>query len=311
VFAFDEANTVQLVNAAGARLLARPLERLNGRSAAELGLAPFLEGEATGVRDAVFAGRAGRFGLRRGEFRQGGKPHRLLVLADLSRALRDEERMAWQRLVRVLGHEVNNSLAPIKSVAQSLQAKVRGDAETRSREGDDLERGLNLIAARSEALARLMGAYARLARLPAPKLAPLDVETWVRRVAGLETRLPVAVMMGPRTSIQADGDQLDQLLINLITNAVDAALQANGSFVEVTWSVENNHLDVAVRDDGPGLPTSGNLFVPFFTTKPSGSGIGLALSRQIAESHGGTLTLANRPDGQGCVATLRLPKSAS
>jgi len=304
VFAFDEGNRVQLVNPAGARLLGRPLERLHNRSASELGLAPFLEGESTGVRDAVFAGRTGRFGLRRGEFRQGGKPHRLLVLADLSRALRDEERQAWQRLVRVLGHEVNNSLAPIKSVAQSLQMRVKASGQTAD---EDVERGLDLIASRSEALARLMGAYARLARLPAPKRAPLHVETWVRRVAGLETRLPVAVMTGPNCTIQADGDQLDQLLINLVTNAVDAALQAHGSFVEVGWTQANNHLDVTVRDDGPGLPQSGNLFVPFFTTKPSGSGIGLALSRQIAESHGGSLTLANREDGQGCVATLRLP----
>lgn len=313
VFAFDDAGSVQLANAAGARLLARPLERLHGRTASELGLAPFLEGEPTGVRDAVFAGRAGRFGLRRGEFRQGGRPHRLLVLADLSRALRDEERMAWQRLVRVLGHEVNNSLAPIKSVAQSLQQRVREERVGRGErvEEDDVSRGLDLIASRSESLARLMGAYARLARLPAPRRAPLDVETWVRRVSGIETRLPVAVMTGPRTTILADGDQLDQLLINLVTNAVDASLQANGGFVEVGWKLENNHLDVMVRDDGPGLPQSGNLFVPFFTTKPSGSGIGLALSRQIAEAHGGTLTLTNRADGQGCVATLKLPTDES
>ncbi len=305
VFAFDESGTVQLANPAGARLLGRPLEQLRGRSALELGLAPFLAGAATGVREAVFAGRAGRYGLRRGEFRQGGRPHRLLVLADLSRALRDEERQAWQRLIRVLGHEVNNSLAPIKSVAQSLRSRLPAGAPAE----DDVARGLDLIAARAEALARLMGAYARLARLPTPRPAPLDVETWVRRVAGMETRLAVAVMAGPPAVIQADGDQLDQLLINLVSNAVDASREASGSSVEVAWSVEEDIVEVRVKDDGPGIAETANLFVPFFTTKPKGTGIGLALSRQIAESHGGTLTLVNRTDGPGCEAVLRLSVS--
>ncbi len=305
VFAFDEAGTVQLANPAGARLLGRPMEQLRGRSAAALGLAPFLAGEPAGVRDAVFAGRAGRYGLRRGEFRQDGRPHRLLVLADLSRALREEERQAWQRLIRVLGHEVNNSLAPIKSVAQSLRSRLAASPSAEA----DVARGLDLIAARAEALARLMGAYARLARLPAPRPEPLEVAAWVRRVAALETRLPVSVEPGPATMIAADGDQLDQLLINLVTNAADAVLASSGSRVEVGWRRAAGHVEVVVRDDGPGITESGNLFVPFFTTKPKGSGIGLALSRQIAESHGGTLVLANRPDGRGCEAVLRLPLS--
>lgn len=305
VFAFDADQRIRLANPAGARLLGRLPTELTGCTAAELGLVSFLEGDPSVVRDAVFAGRAGRFGLRRGEFRQGGRPHTLLVLADVSRALRDEERQAWQRLIRVLGHEINNSLAPIKSVAQSLQARL-------AREPDgpitgDLAGGLTLIGGRAESLSRFMNAYARLARLPRPTLAPLDVGTWIRRAAGLETRLRVAVTDGPALTIQADGDQLDQLLINLVTNAVDAALQGEGGAVAVGWSVTDGWLEVAVQDDGPGIPETGNLFVPFFTTKPNGSGIGLALSRQIAEGHGGTLTLANREGHRGCVARLRVP----
>ncbi len=303
VFAFDETETVRLVNRAGARLLAQPAERLIGRRAGELGLLPCLSGDTSAVRDLTFAGRAGRYGLRRSGFRQGGRPHTLLVMADVSRALRDEERQAWQRLIRVLGHEINNSLAPVKSVAQSLQsAAARGAARP-----EDLTTGLALIAGRAEALSRFMNAYARLARLPRPKPAPLDVETWVRRVAALEQRLAVEVESGPALTIEADGDQLDQLLINLVRNAADAALQAGGAHVAVAWRRENGALDVVVRDDGPGLPDSGNLFVPFFTTKPSGTGIGLALSRQIAEGHGGTVTLVNRDDTRGCEAHLRLP----
>jgi len=305
VFAFDKDGRVRLANAAAARLLGQRPDQLAGRTAAELGLAGFLEGEPTGVREAVFAGRAGRFGLRRGAFRQGGRPHTLLVLADVSRALREEERQAWQRLVRVLGHEINNSLAPIRSVTQSLRARLG------QREGDGLEQelrgGLDLIGARSEALARFMNAYARLARLPRPSLSSVDVASCVQRVAGLETRLPVRVSGGPPQSVQADADQLEQLLINLVRNAADAAIEAHGTEVEIGWRVDNGHLEVLVRDDGPGLPHTTNLFVPFFTTKPNGSGIGLALSRQIAEGHGGTLTLANREGTRGCQATLRLP----
>ena len=311
IFAFDEQERLRLANRAGERLLGQPLERLLGRTAEELALAPCLHGETTAVRDMVFGGRAGRYGMRRSAFRQGGRGHALLVLADVSRALREEERLAWQRLVRVLGHEVNNSLAPIKSVAQSLQRRLAGGTpDSAAPPADDLRDGLTLISGRAEALARFMGAYARLARLPRPTLKPLDVETWVRRVAALETRLAVGVRPGPALTISADGDQLDQLLINLITNAVDAVLQAEGGgTVVVCWDRSVGNLEVVVRDDGAGLPDSANLFVPFFTTKPSGSGIGLALSRQIAEGHGGTLALANRDDGRGCVAVLRLPLS--
>ncbi|MBI1722280.1 MAG: PAS domain-containing sensor histidine kinase [Gemmatimonadetes bacterium] len=313
VFAFDGDECLRLANRGGERLLALAAERLLGRTAEELGLASCLRGDTTGVRELTFAGRAGRYGLRRSTFRQGGRPHALLVLTDVSQALREEERKAWQRLVRVLGHEINNSLAPIKSVAQSLQARVAAGAVAQPGGMDhaagaaaDLSTGLALIAGRAEALSRFMAAYARLARLPQPRLQPLDVDTWVRRVAGLERRLGVGVAPGAPVVIRADGDQLDQLLINLVTNAVDASLQTGGGVV-VGWTKGDDHLDVWVRDDGPGISETANLFVPFFTTKPNGSGIGLALSRQIAEGHGGTLALSNRREGKGCEARVRLP----
>ena len=302
VFAFDEGERLRLANTAGARLLGQPIEQLAGRTAAELGLAEYLHGEPTGVLDTVFGGRAGRFGMRRSTFRQGGRPHTLLVMADLSRALRDEERQAWQRLIRVLGHEINNSLAPIKSVAQSLQTQLTAGSSP-----EDLQGGLALIGGRAEALSRFMNAYARLARLPRPNLARLDVEAWVRRVADLETRIAVRVVCGPALEIRADGDQLDQVLINLLTNAADATLQTGRKSVEVGWERSGAYLEVFVRDEGPGVPDTANLFVPFFTTKPNGSGIGLALSRQIAEAHGGAVSLYNRPGSTGCEAKLRLP----
>ena len=308
VFAFDGARRLQLVNRAGERLLAQPVERMVGQNAADLDLADCLEGDPVRTLQKTFPGQpaaTARWGMHRTTFRERGLPHQLLVLSDVSRALREEELQAWQRLVRVLGHELNNSLTPIMSVAGSLESLLSREPRPVDWE-EDVQQGLRLIGTRAEALSRFMGAYARLARLPKPRLAPVEVGAWVRRVAGLETRMRVTLRPGPELTIRADGDQLEQLLINLLRNAVDAAEETKGE-VRVGWARNGTYLDVWVEDDGPGLANTANLFVPFFTTKPGGSGIGLVLSRQIAEAHGGTLTLENRRPGPGCQARLRLP----
>jgi two-component system nitrogen regulation sensor histidine kinase NtrY len=313
VFAFDSESRLVFANRAAVSLLSRSEESMRGRQATSIGLGDLLDGPSPRVADLAFPAAASRWEVRISDFRQDGKPHRLLVLSDLSRVLREEERTAWQRLIRVLGHEINNSLAPIRSIAQSLSAALDAqraideptDRPGRHRGTQELRQGLEVISGRSEALARFLSSYAQLARLPQPKLVPLIGE-WIGRVVELQTRLPIEVQAGPPTRIRADGDQLDQLLINLVDNAVDAASETDGS-VRVGWSSGPAFVEVWVEDDGPGLPNSGNLFVPFFTTKPEGSGIGLALSRQIAEAHHGTLVLANRNGSGGCLAGLRLP----
>jgi PAS domain S-box-containing protein len=305
VFAIAGNGALRLVNRAGERILNQPEERLLGVNAAELGLAEYLTGETPRIEQIAFPGKSGRWEIHRGNFREAGLAHQLLVITDLSRALRDEERQAWQRLIRVLGHELNNSLAPIKSVAENLGSMLsRKDRDPDW--ADDMRSGLNIIAARTDGLARFMSAYARLAKLPPPTFQGVDVGVWIRRVTGLESRLQVKLQAGPEVRIQADPDQLDQLLINLLRNAVDASLETGGG-VQVGWNREDGYIDVWVQDNGPGIPNPTNLFVPFFTTKPGGSGIGLVLSRQIAEAHGGTLTLENRETERGCEARLRLP----
>ena len=304
VLAFDDEGALRLVNAAGEEILGQPLERLLGRRAAELGLSEALAGDAPRVLDLALGGRSGRWEVRRGAFRQDGKPHQFVLLADVSRALREEERLAWQRIIRVLGHEINNSITPINSLAEQLQKLLqRSPPEGELRE--DLQRGLGVISGRSQGLTRFLASYTRLAKLPPPRFVPVSASAWVQRVVRLETRSSIVVEGGPDVTLHADGDQLDQLLINLLANAVDATLPTGGS-VRVRWTRTSARFELVVADDGPGLPKSTNLFVPFFTTKPGGTGIGLVLSRQIAEAHGGSLSLVNRADAKGCEARLTL-----
>jgi nitrogen fixation/metabolism regulation signal transduction histidine kinase len=304
-FAFDPQQSLRLVNRAGEKLLAQPAERLLARDATSLGLAEYLIGETEQTIQRSFPGAMGRWAIRRSQFREGGVPHQLLVLTDLTRALREEELQAWQRLVRVLGHELNNSLTPIKSIAQSLENLVK--AEPRPDDWkEDMSRGLNVIASRSESLSRFMSSYARLAKLPPPKFGPVEINSMLRRTTGIETRMQVFFEEAAPLTIQADADQLEQVLINLIRNAVDAA-QITGGRVFVRHEHTPVSVAITVRDEGPGLSNTANLFVPFFTTKRGGSGIGLVLSRQIAEVHNGTLSLRNAADGPGCEAVLILP----
>jgi two-component system nitrogen regulation sensor histidine kinase NtrY len=305
VFAFDNSQRLRLVNRAGERLLGQPSERLLGRTSTELHLNGALEGPSSKVLDMAFPGSVGRWGMKRSSFRLGGLPHILLVLSDLSRALRDEERQVWQRLIRVIGHELNNSLAPIKSIAGSLETMLNKE-ELPDDWRLDMKRGVSVIAARADALASFMEAYSKLARLPEPKFEDVDVQSWIQHVTNLENRIPVTVQSGPPLIIQGDPNQLQQLLINVVGNAVEAAAQTGGG-VEVGWKKNGHNVEIWVDDEGPGLLNPGNVFVPFFTTKSGGSGIGLLLSRQIAEAHGGSLTLENRKNGDGCHAVLRVP----
>src|SRR5438874_8255655 len=306
VFTFDPDRRLRLVNRAGEHLLAQPMDKLLGRSAEELELAVCLDSNEDAPLTLNFPRASGRWGVRRSIFRERGLPHELLVLTDLSRTLREEERRAWQRLVRVLGHEMNNSLAPIKSIAASLEALLQRRPPPPDWQ-DDARSGLKSIAARADSLSRFMEAYARLARLPPPQKEDLDIGELVRRVASLEPRLAVNILPGPDTKIRADGAQIEQLLINLVHNAVDASLESHGG-ASIGWQSAADCVEIFVTDEGPGILNPTNLFVPFFTTKPAGSGIGLALSRQIAEAHGGSLSLTNRHSGAGAEAILRLPR---
>jgi nitrogen fixation/metabolism regulation signal transduction histidine kinase len=309
VIAFDDARRLRLANPAAERLLGADFAVLEGRPASALGLSDWLDIADTRLVERSFPGASGRWEVRRARFREGGRPHDLLVITDLSRTLREEERLAWQRLLRVLGHEINNSLAPIRSMAATL-AKLIATEPLPGDWRDDAGGALDIIGDRAEALARFMARYTALARLPPPHPAEIAFDELARRTARLEQRIAVRIDESPPVRLDIDADQIAQALINLIQNAADAALSTGGD-VRLRWRGTGDSLVVEIVDGGPGLPPSENLFVPFFTTKRGGSGIGLVLARQIAEAHGGSLTLENRRDAQGCVARLRLPMRAA
>ena len=306
LFAFDRENLLQLVNNAGVKLLGLTQARSFGRTARELGLEELLASADQSIHS--FGSKSTRWLLRKAVFRQDGVPHTLLLLADVSLPLQEEEQIAWKRLIRVLGHELSNSLAPIKSIAGSLLARV----DNMSGEDDtlrDFRRGLGVVESRADALHRFVQSYRLLAQLPPPQFKPVALGPLLERVVLLEQRLPVQLEAGPPVVIDADPDQLEQMFINLLANAVDASLANGADSVYATWRREGSGLLIVIEDRGMGIANAENLFVPFYTTKPAGSGVGLALAQQIARAHGGEIVLVNREDGEGARATIRLPQT--
>ena len=312
LFTFDPEHRLRLVNAAGERLLQQAAARLLGKTAVELGLDACFEARNETLVELPYSTPNARWMVRRSSFRQNGVPHTLIVLSDVSRALREEERSAWQRLIRVLGHELNNSLAPIISIAGSLASRLPLP-ELPESQNTDFQRGLNIIESRTASLHRFLQSYRRLAQMPSPTLHSVDLRPLMERVALLETRLKVEISPGRDLTLMIDPDLIEQMLINLVRNAVDAALEqaqsasASDPRVCMRWEQNDRKVALIVEDNGIGLLNPSNAFVPFYTTKPGGSGIGLVLSQQIAEAHGGTIELANRQNARGCIVRVLLP----
>jgi nitrogen fixation/metabolism regulation signal transduction histidine kinase len=308
LFAFDRDDRLQLVNDAGLRLLGLPYARCFASPASELGLEALLAAPDDTLHS--FRNKPTRWMLRKAAFRQDGAPHTLLLLADVSVPLQEEEQAAWKRLIRVLGHELSNSLAPIKSIAGSLLARldqIKADSDTLH----DFRRGMGVIESRADSLHRFIQSYRQLAQLPLPQLRPVSLGALLERVVLLEQRLPVQLEAGAPLELNADADQLEQMFINLLANAVDASLANHSQIVSLSWRQQDSVALVVIEDRGLGIANPGNLFVPFYTTKPAGSGVGLALAQQIARAHGGEISLLNREEGEGVCAIVRLPVAQS
>jgi two-component system nitrogen regulation sensor histidine kinase NtrY len=322
MMSIDPHGAIELLNETAERMLAkangRVSEPLIGQSLHALGAGALLEGALDAVVRDPIPGVQGRYQLRRVPFRQGGRARTLISLSDLDRPLRAEEREASQRLIRVLSHEVNNSLAPIQTLVHAMARQVeRIDLAPDARAV--FEASLSTIGDRSAALQRFMNAYAQLARLPAPQLGPVGLAPLVGSVVALETRVQIDLVPAEPLTIPADRDLLSQALINLVQNAAEAVLQAREEGlpmqegtpeVRIEFRTTSDEVAVLVIDHGVGLAADANLFTPLFTTKKNGNGIGLVLARDIVEQHGGRLSLHNRDDGRrGCLATVSLART--
>lgn len=310
ILAFAPDGRLKLSNRAASGFLGKAQAEIADKTAEELGISNLLEGNSPPVVSRSMGGLDQRWILKRRKFRQGGVPHSLLMISEASEALRAEERQAWQRLVRVLSHEINNSLAPIKSITRTL-GKITSNLEMPERLRSDLSMGLEIIAGRTEALNRFLQAYARLAKLPSPSRKPVSLRTLIERVVRLESRLTINIATEGDVIVQVDPDQLDQALINVTRNSVDAVLMKQSlekppDAVTISWKVDDSAILILVRDRGTGVLDSSNLFVPFYTTKANGTGLGLVLTRQIIEAHGGRLLIQNRPSG-GVEVEIKIP----
>jgi len=306
VFVVDDANRLRLVNPAGRRLIGAERTSVVGRDLATLDLGDALNAPDNAVIAGRFSGGRGKWAVRRTIWYSEGREHRLIMLRDLSVALADEERRAWQRLIRVLSHELNNSLAPIASLAGSLSTLI---GPTVGGGNDEMRLGLEVIGRRADSLARFLAGYGKLARLPPLRVAAFRLDLCLGRLAMLETRMRVVVTGTSEVIVHGDEDQLTQAFINLLRNAVEASLPVGGG-VRVGWTADERFVHVTIEDDGVGLPDSDTLFVPFFTTKPGGSGIGLSLVRLIVESHAGAVDLSSRREARGARAVVRLPRES-
>jgi two-component system, NtrC family, nitrogen regulation sensor histidine kinase NtrY len=308
VLAFDGEGRLCLHNPAATQLLGLESTSQAAHTAAAVGLEEFLKQDTRSRVVTSFAGRDGRWQITHGTFRESGLVQHLLIVSDVRQALREEERLAWQRLIRVIGHEVNNSLTPIRSLATTLQESL-GTALAFGKDRDDALQALKVIADRTHGLSRFLAQYSRLARLPPPRPHWLDLAPVLARVTALEPLRRIQIQASEDLEVLVDADQLEQALINLSRNAVEAQGDCVGRVIVAAHSRDNT-LVITITDEGSGVANPDNLFVPFFTTKPGGSGVGLVLSRQIAEAHGGTLLLENRTDTHGAIATIEIPGAA-
>ncbi|MEM9081734.1 MAG: ATP-binding protein [Verrucomicrobiota bacterium] len=305
VFCFDKQRRLVLINNFAQVIIGFTSEKVIGRPSADLNLDFLFEAQPNTALSHDFPRRSGRWLISRGEYRQEGHNHTLIIVNDVGRPLREEELVAWRRLIRVLSHEINNSMTPLISLTGSLEKIVSKDPLPEDWR-EDLTDGLGIVSRRVSNLSRFIKEYSQLAKLPLPIRKKVELHAILQRVANLNPYPGIIFTGGPATVIEADEAQLEQLLINILKNAVEAVIETQGN-VEILWKIRTTAVEIWIQDEGEGIANPDNLFVPFFTTKATGSGIGLVVSRQIAEAHQGSISLANRPDRSGCRVQITLP----
>ena len=304
IIAWDEEDVIQLINPAARNLLVDVAGDGRGQPMPEeLAFVSELKVRQTQVRDLGFGGSQGRYRLHLEQFISEGHAHNLLFMTNLSSILRLEERRAWRNLVRVLSHEINNSLAPLKSFSNTLMTQIEKRESDPSLKQELLE-GMQVIGRRADSLATFVQSYQKIARLPEPNKRELDIKPLIVQLSSL-FRENSLKLKGDSVTVAVDSGQIEQALINLIKNAAEASEE--GAEILVSWFRDERYLVLTIEDHGEGIQNSENLFTPYYTTKPSGSGIGLVFCQQVVEAHGGYLQVGNRKAAGGCEARMGLP----
>jgi nitrogen fixation/metabolism regulation signal transduction histidine kinase len=281
----------------------RKLEGLDLVALLEQSPAPLREA-VTGNTDTLFtmevAGEPQVYHLSQRRFHLNAQPQQLLLLKQLTRELAAQEVAVWKKVIRVIAHELNNSLAPISSLAHSGQLLARQPDPVQ------LDRVFTTIGERATHLASFIDGYARFAKLPRPRPAAVDWSQFMARLQGAMTfRLEGKL---PSRAGSFDASQLEQVMINLLKNAAESGSRPEDITVSVRDHAEQFVIEVADRGTGLAENVLRDALLPFYSTKETGTGLGLTLCREIVEAHGGRLSLANRPDGpNGAVVTLWLP----
>jgi len=311
VIAVDEQGFIVMANDSAKKLLIG-----KQHSAAKLQEIPLIEielGEViskanSGIIEFNHQSLGGEHFLFKETFLSNGKQHQLYLITSAERLLIEKERKAWQSLFRVLSHEINNSLTPIASISQAMKQKLQDENKALNRAS--LCEGVNIINERAEALSAFITSYSQLSHLTLPNKTEFDLNSLVIKLAKLFTDCQLQyldhLVTADQLIVSADKSQLEQVLINIFKNAREAMAQ-HTKVVEITYQADEKHLHLIIRDQGVGIANTDNLFVPFYTTKPQGSGIGLSLCRQIMFNHGGIIKLMNRTDTQGAEVVLSLP----
>ncbi|WP_144392852.1 sensor histidine kinase [Pleionea sediminis] len=305
IIALDEHKKITLANPEAQRLFGRYDHQIIGHTLDSLNINLLENIGREAVKEFQFPGRSGHFQIIKDQYFDEGKRHDIYFLTDIKVLLRKQERESWQKLVRVLSHEINNSLAPISSFAGT----IRSIAKTQSLEqtfAEQLNESLSIIAERANGLKNFIDTYRQLTNTPSPNKQPLNFNKIVHQIASLFDDSHFETQLDVQDEIVADATLLEQVLINLIKNAKEAQNDSDKAITIKSHRMNNSFL-IEVMDKGSGIQNSDNLFTPFYTTKKSGSGIGLALCRQIIDAHDGFISITNRKDTQGCTVSIELP----
>ncbi|MEW6999174.1 PAS domain-containing sensor histidine kinase [Colwelliaceae bacterium BS250] len=306
VLATDEKGFVVMANASANKLIMGDVDNITDIELATLPIGAEIVKSPAGIIDFDQSQLSGEHFLFKESFLSEGQTHQLYLLTNAERLLMEKERKAWQSLLRVLSHEMNNSLTPIATISQSMQDKLQKNSEQLN--SASLLAGISIINERADSLSTFIASYSQLSHLPLPNKSSFAFNTMIDNLAPLFPEGKIISDESCDIVVNADKSQFEQVLINLFKNGFEAMTAVDDKIINVKCYQQGKWQHLAIIDHGTGIANADNLFVPFYTTKNQGSGIGLALCKQILFNHNGLIKLKNTSLHSGVEALLSLPK---